>query len=71
MAIHSGKPGSRRVTGIQRAQFIRVNALIESLLQYNAKLTVRVPPIPFISAPDVISLGVTQVVAQKYLDQVN
>lgn len=53
MAVRPGKPGSRRVWGRQRAQLGKVHECLSSLLAYNSKLQAKVPPVPFLTAPQV------------------
>lgn len=71
MAIRSGKPGTIRVTGIQRAQLQKINLLLEALLKYNVKLSVRVPPVVFLSPSDATEMGICQIVMEKYIDLKN
>jgi hypothetical protein len=53
MSLNFGKPGTQRVKGLQRLQLAKVEALCQHLLAYQTKNAGRVPPVPFLSAPQI------------------
>jgi hypothetical protein len=64
------KPGSRLVTGIQRAQLTRMEKLTNSILAYNAKLAARTPPVTWLEAGEITTLQSASLLAQTLLAQV-
>jgi hypothetical protein len=57
MPVVSGKPGSIRYKGRMRAQLKKADAMLNDLLAYNAKLTARVPPVLFLTAPQIATFN--------------
>lgn len=58
MPVHTGKPGSKRITGQLRSQVKQVRARCTAFLALQARLADKTPPITFMS-----ELGVAAVTA--------
>lgn len=71
MSIYSGKPGTRRVRGLQRAQLRRVAALCQALTLYNSQLALKTPPVVFMNNQQAVNLSQALVSAQELIAQLN
>lgn len=71
MAIHQGKAGTRRITGIQKAQLLKAASLIDHLIVYNDKMAAKVPPVFFMSPADQTAIAQASVVMRRVAATVN
>jgi hypothetical protein len=71
MALHFGKVGTRRVTGIQRAQLQKLDDLCISQLSFNGKEAARVPPLVYLTGPQQNAFQAASAAAQALLAQKN
>jgi len=49
MPVVNGKPGSRRIRGVVRAQLQRAALVVQSVLNYDDKCRARTPPTVFLT----------------------
>lgn len=71
MSIHSGKPGSIRIRGLQRAQLQKTAKLVDSMVAYDEKLLAKTPPVIFLTAPQRTQFQAMAVTCEQLLDQKN
>lgn len=71
MAIRPGKPGTRRVIGLQRAQLAKIRALCNAIFNYNAKLAARTPPVVFLTQQQATNFSTTSSDCVNLLNQKN
>jgi hypothetical protein len=67
MAVHFGKPGTRKYGGVFRAQLTVCFKKCNQLLAYNAKQFARVPPVTILTGPQIASLTATSLLCQQLL----
>lgn len=71
MPVKFGKPGTKRYTGRMRAQMQKVITELRALLAYNTKLSQRVPPVTFMTAPEAVAAANQVLTCQQWLDTNN
>lgn len=67
MPVVPGKPGTLRYRGVLRAQLGKGSHTLNSILNYNTKIAARVPPISFLTGPQVTTLQTASLLLQQLL----
>lgn len=67
MAVHFGKPGTRKYDGVFRAQLQVCYKKCNSLLAFNTRQAAKVPPVTVLTGPQVASITATSLACQVLL----
>lgn len=71
MSVYFGKPGTRRYRGKMRAQMQQAIVKLRALLNYNTKLSQRVPPVQFMTPAEAVATAGQVLTIQGWLDTKN
>jgi hypothetical protein len=71
MAVHFGKPGTRKYTGVFRAQLRAGEQKCQELLAFNTKQAARTPPVVVFTGTEVTAIENVVLLCQQKLAQKN